>query len=1040
VSIRFFVERIWGPDQLPAGALERFGATVTVYSPRAGLTRLADVGDEGPQAVMYVPNPPTQPDDWLPATVTTLRLAQRLAASDRPALLWLLTPHAISVHRDDHATSPGLHSVWGLGRALSLETPHVFGGLVDLPDYPDAESLAALVAILAASTPALAGEELALREGSLWRRRLVRVSPGASHRHTWTPHGTALVTGGTGALGAHLARWLTEQGATHLVLSSRRGRSAPGADALIEALGERGCAVEVVACDTQDAEAVDALVARLVQAADHPPLQQIFHCAGVASETSMRDHTAATLRREMGAKVGGAWALHHATVRHQAQIDTFVLYGSIAGLWGSAQQGAYSAANAGLTGLASYRRDLDLPATVVHWGAWAGGGMVDERFESHLLRRGLRPMAPPLANHALGLALMEQRNAVAVADVDWSRFATALAVAGERPLLYGVSEAAKVLITPDDIPSNETGPADLAWLDGLAPEQWPMAIRSRVLKTLTSMLALDVGEISASASLLDLGFDSVMAVEFSSVLRERTGLRAPATLVLQSTTIDELVAELLEQSRDRTGVSTAEGEAGTGISSLRSSEETPGSWLVTVQRAKDPKMRLLCFPYAGGGAAVYQAWRNRLPESVEVLAVEQPGRGRRLVETPVQSIADITSGVVEALQARPDLPLMIFGHCLGAIVAYEFLRVHTAAGGSVRHFFASGAAAPHLYTAPSNARATDAQVLRALEELGLAGLQAMKNDPEFFPVAMGIVRHDLDLAGTYQFDGDIESSLPLTTFSASSDAFAPTLAVDRWKDYTAHPDSLRHYQYSGGHYFVESERDSILEVITEVIEAEHASSTVTPRPVPRLSPTKPLAVVGLAGAGTMAADLHAVMDGLSSDNVETLVLEPPGHGIRADQPPLRRLDVLATLLELELSPVGSPIILVGHGIYAHVALAIARRRLERGLPVEHLVLSCAMAPTRYVMPPLRVPRSTRLLAQEVQDRVEADSIAAAAVDADLSLSFHHVPSTQWDPIPTPITAVVARDDGFVPPNTYRSGKRVRERASVERRVPTNMTR
>ena len=130
----------------------------------------------------------------------------------------------------------------------------------------------------------------------------------------------------------------------------------------------------------RDARAVDALIAGLADmAGEDPPLRHIFHVAGVNSPMTFAALTAEALHEEMAAKVGGAWALHDAVERHRARLDTFVLYGSISGVWGNGGQAAYGAANAGLTGLARHRRARGLPATVLHWGPWADSGMVTDR-------------------------------------------------------------------------------------------------------------------------------------------------------------------------------------------------------------------------------------------------------------------------------------------------------------------------------------------------------------------------------------------------------------------------------------------------------------------------------------------------------------------------------------------------------------------------------------------------------------------------------------------------------------------------------------
>ncbi len=519
-------------------------------------------------------------DPWIASCVHALALAQRVCAQGEVSKtrLWFLTPHALSIEHGDTPSSAALQTLWGLGRALSLEKPYTFGGLLALPDTPrETDSLSRVATLLLQPTPPSEGDELALRQGRLWTRRLCRTGHATARpKAAWRPQGTCLVTGGTGALGTHLAHWLAEQGADHLVLASRCGPDTPGAAELITALAEKGCTTHVVACDMQDADAVDALVARLSQVADHQPvLRQIFHAAGVGSMTSLEVLTPEALHQEMAGKVGGAWALHHAALRHGVELEAFVLYGSIAGFWGSGGQAAYSAANAGLTGLAQHRRAQGLPATEVHWGAWAAGGMVTAEAKTYLARRGIISMKPQMALHALGQAFAEGRQALAVADIDWTRFAPALAVERPRPLLHDLPQAHAAL---DEFSAGQAVFDELARTSEARLEQ--PALLARLLgetsvKERRSLLIAHVRSLAAeilgfdsrerilrAQDLFQLGIDSLMAVKLKNRLERTLGCSLSPVLVFKTRTVEGIVSQLLEkelrQVLDREGPQTAQ--------------------------------------------------------------------------------------------------------------------------------------------------------------------------------------------------------------------------------------------------------------------------------------------------------------------------------------------------------------------------------------------------------------------------------------------------------------------------------------------------
>ena len=213
--------------------------------------------------------------------------------------------------------------------------------------------------------------------------------------------GCVLVTGGTGGLGALVARHLaaTRQ-AGRLVLVSRRGPAAPGAAELAGELEAAGVVVDVVACDVSDREAVRGLVAEVTAAG---PLAGVVHAAGVLDDGVVESLTRERLDRVLAAKADAAWYLHEAT--QELPLALFMAFSSVAGTVGAPGQANYAAANAFLDALAAHRRAAGLPAVSVAWGPWAGAGGMAGRLgggAARLARDGLRALPP-----ADGLALFD---------------------------------------------------------------------------------------------------------------------------------------------------------------------------------------------------------------------------------------------------------------------------------------------------------------------------------------------------------------------------------------------------------------------------------------------------------------------------------------------------------------------------------------------------------------------------------------------------------------------------------------------------------
>ncbi|MFI6329691.1 type I polyketide synthase [Micromonospora chersina] len=486
----------------------------------------------------------------LPGLATTLALTQALGDAGCDAPLWLVTRGAVSAAAYDRLTDPGQAALWGLGRVMSVEAPRRWGGLVDLPADLDGRTAGRLAAILAGST---GEDQLAIRAPGVFARRLVRAALGdRPPARRFTPTGTALITGGTGGLGARAARWLATAGAEHLVLVSRRGPDAPGAADLAAKLRDLGARVTVAACDLTDRAALAALLDRVQ--ADGPPVRTVVHTVGVAQTTPLMAVTPAELAEVTAGKTAGAAHLHDLLADHE--LDAFVVYSSIAATWGSAGQAGYAAGNAYLDALVQQRRADGRAGTAIAWGSWGEGGMHTADADRQLRQRGVPPMDPAVAMTALQQALDHDDVTLTVADVDWSRFAPAYASARRRPLLEGVPEAKAALdggTPPDD---GDDGPAAAlrARLADLAP-----ARREETLADLVRELAADVlghddaTAIPATTAFRDLGFDSLTAVELRNRLVAATGRPLPTTLVFDHPTPVALARFLLAGLLGATG-------------------------------------------------------------------------------------------------------------------------------------------------------------------------------------------------------------------------------------------------------------------------------------------------------------------------------------------------------------------------------------------------------------------------------------------------------------------------------------------------------
>ncbi|MFH8477178.1 type I polyketide synthase [Streptomyces sp. NPDC018000] len=479
----------------------------------------------------------------------TVSLTQALgdAAADTP--LWCLTSGAVAVSGAEELPHPEQAQVWGLGRVIALEHPQRWGGLVDLPPTPDERTAARLVSTLVAGEAGAEPEDqVAIRPSGTFGRRLAHVPADTTIAGTgagWAPHGTVLVTGGTGALGAHVARWLARRGADHLVLTSRRGLGAPGAEELSAELTALGARVTVAACDVADRSQLAALLDTL--SAQHP-LTAVIHTAGILDDGVLESITPDRLDGVRRPKAEAARHLHELT--KDKDLTAFVTFSSIAGLLGSAGQGSYAAANAYLDALAQHRRALGLAATSVAWGPWDGGGMAgEEASQDRSWWRGLAPMDADLCLTALQRALDGPSSCVGVLDADWPQLAAGFTATRPSALIGDLPEvraAASAAVGTGAAAGTSEAASDLVVRLAALPESEQ---RREVLDLVRGQVALVLaydspGAVQSSRAFSELGFDSLTAVEFRNRLSTVTGLKLPATLLFDYANPDVLAGYL----------------------------------------------------------------------------------------------------------------------------------------------------------------------------------------------------------------------------------------------------------------------------------------------------------------------------------------------------------------------------------------------------------------------------------------------------------------------------------------------------------------
>ncbi|MEV0734345.1 type I polyketide synthase, partial [Polymorphospora sp. NPDC050346] len=421
---------------------------------------------------------------------------QRLAADEQR---WL-------VRVPGSQTDPEHAAVWGLLASAQSEHPDRLV-LVDAADPALARA-----AVAVCDEPQLRVDD----DGRVRVPRLVRAVPGGGEVDFGS--GPVLITGGTGTLGGLLARHLVDvYGVSELLLVSRRGPDAPGAGRLCDEVPQ----ARIVACDVSDREALKALLE------EHRP-SAVIHAAGVLDDATVANLTEAQLEAVFRAKAVAAEYLHELT----DGLSAFVLFSSASGVFGSAGQANYAAANAYLDALARRRRAQGLPAQSLAWGHWSQDSELTGRLNSadrhRLVRHGVVPMSDEYGLALFDAALSSGSPVLVPVKLDLT------ADAGQTvpPVLSGLLTASRRTLAAEGTAGDLAG--QLARLE-------PRAQRERVLDTVRSLAGRVLGHrpgsaVGADQAFKDLGFDSLLAIELRNRLGAETGLRLPATLVFDHPT------------------------------------------------------------------------------------------------------------------------------------------------------------------------------------------------------------------------------------------------------------------------------------------------------------------------------------------------------------------------------------------------------------------------------------------------------------------------------------------------------------------------
>jgi NAD(P)-dependent dehydrogenase (short-subunit alcohol dehydrogenase family)/acyl carrier protein len=362
--------------------------------------------------------------------------------------------------------------------------------------------------------------------------------------YSFRADGTYLITGGLGGFGLATAQWLAGRGARHIVLIGRSGASSPEAQNKVTELRASGINVSAVAADVTQTEDLRKVLREIELSM--PPLRGIFHAAMVLEDTLVTEMDDSRLSNVMAPKICGAWNLH--TLTSHMQLDCFVLFSSMSSLFGTPSQGNYAAANSFLDSLAWYRSKRGLPACTVNWGVVADVGHVARHPKiARVLENQLGATGTPAAEllERLGDLLSLGAIQASIVSLDWKHISTAMQTVRSSPRFSNL--VAEMRLGAD----RESTVSIIGRLASVAPEERKRILSTHVVKEIALIMGTSPSSLDLDQPMINLGIDSLMAIELKNRVEIDFGIQLNATQFLAGLTLSGMIDLLYEHATAR---------------------------------------------------------------------------------------------------------------------------------------------------------------------------------------------------------------------------------------------------------------------------------------------------------------------------------------------------------------------------------------------------------------------------------------------------------------------------------------------------------
>jgi surfactin synthase thioesterase subunit len=248
------------------------------------------------------------------------------------------------------------------------------------------------------------------------------------------------------------------------------------------------------------------------------------------------------------------------------------------------------------------------------------------------------------------------------------------------------------------------------------------------------------------------------------------------------------------------------------------SKKRNNAWLILAKPNRKTRLRLFCFPYAGGGASIFRRWQENMPESIQICPIQLPGRENRITEPPFTRLSLLVDAMVEAFGPYFDVPFAFFGHSIGAKIAFELVReLRRKKGLELVHLFVSGSRPPHIPEPRPLHLLPEHEFTKELRRFS-GTPEAVMQSRDLMEMYLPILRADFSIDETYIYYEDNPLDCPISAFGGSEDKETNRQELDGWRQHTLSSFTLQMFQ--GDHFFIKSSQSLLLDSISQVL-AQH---------------------------------------------------------------------------------------------------------------------------------------------------------------------------------------------------------------------------